>query len=285
MIDIHQHLIYGVDDGSKDLEMSLAMARLAAADGVERIVCSPHSNDVYNYPVDIINERLAELRHNLRGEIELSLACDFHITPENISEAVAKPFSYSIDGKGYLLIEFPNIILAPGTERVMFELMSAGYRLVITHPERYPFVHRSPHYIAQWLDQGCMLQLTAGALTGKFGAQCETLALELLDRDWVQFIATDAHNPDRRPPLMKEAFDFVAQRKGIETARRLCVVNPRSAVEGRPLGAQPEPIGLWNGVPLKFHLPGYKPQRRQMPGDVGLPPSAGKSFLKRFFGR
>ena len=285
MIDIHQHLIYGVDDGSKDLEMSLAMARMAAADGVERIVCTPHSNDVYPYQADVINERLAELRDKLRGEIELSLGCDFHITAENVAAATANPHSFSIDGKGYLLIEFPNIALAPGTERVMFELMSAGYKLVITHPERYPFVLRSPHYIAQWMDQGCMLQVTAGALLGKFGPLSEALSLELLDRDWVYFIATDAHNVDWRPPNMKAAFDFVAKRKGVETARRLCVVNPRAAVEGRTLGAQPEPIGLWDGVPLKFRLPGYKPQRRQQPGDSGVPISDGNSFLKRLFGR
>jgi protein-tyrosine phosphatase len=283
MIDIHQHLIYGVDDGSRDLEMSLAMARMAAADGVTRIVCTPHSSAAYPFQTDVVNERLAELREALHGEIELSLACDFHITQENVAEAIANPFRYSIDGKRYLLIEFPNLNLSPGTHRVMFELQTAGYRLIVTHPERYPFVHRNPHFIGQWLEQGCMMQVTAGALIGKFGPQCETLAKELLDRNWIHFIATDAHNPDRRPPNLKAAFDYVAKRSGLETARRLCVVNPQAAVEGKPLGAQPEPVGLWDGIPLKFRLPGYKPPRSRTPGLPAELDSSPLGKLKRFF--
>ena len=285
MIDIHQHLIYGVDDGSQDLESSLTMARMAAAEGVTRIVCTPHSSAQFPFQAAVVDERLAELREHLRGEIELSLACDFHIMAENIVDACAHPFRYSIDGKGYLLIEFPHQFLAPGSERALNELRMAGYKLIVTHPERYTFVHRSPHIIAQWLEVGCMLQVTAGALTGQFGPICEALANELVDRNWAHFIATDGHNPDRRPPHLKKAFDYVANRCGADAARRLCVTNPLAAVEGRPLLAQPEPVGFWDGVPLKFRLPGYKPPPRKMPGYGVESDSSAMGILKRLFRR
>lgn len=252
MIDIHHHLIYGVDDGAQDLASSLAMARNAASEGVSRIVCTPHSSYEYPYREEIVRERLAELREQLKGEIELSLACDFHMMAENIEDASAHPLRYSIDGKGYLLIEFPNQVIPPGMDNAMFALRNAGYTLIVTHPERYPAVQQHPELIGEWMQQDCLLQVTAGSLYGRFGRAAEALANELLARNWVHFIATDAHRPTMRPPHLKKAWEYVRNRMGEETAQRLFVTNPRAAVEGVPLPEQPQPEGLWEDVPLKF---------------------------------
>lgn len=290
MIDLHHHLIYGVDDGSPDLETSLAMAREAASEGVTRIVCTPHASEAYPYKADLIEERFAELRRLLDGTLELSLACDFHMTADNVAEAHDHPHRYSIDGKGYLLIEFPSMVIPPGMEQAMFALRSVGYTLVVTHPERYPAVLRDPGLLAEWMRQECLVQVTAASLYGRFGKDAEAFSNELLERNWIHFIASDAHHPVHRPPHLKKAFEYVVNAVGEETALRLFVTNPGAAVEGAQLPPQPEPIGLWENVPLKFRFRAGA-ERSRMPAERGRAASSGepgpgaKSVWKRLFSK
>jgi protein-tyrosine phosphatase len=285
MIDIHTHLIYGVDDGSPDLETSVEMIGMAINEGVTHIVCSPHANESYPYQAAVNEKRLAELRERVGNTIKLSLACDFHMNPQNIADALENPFRYSIDGKGYLLVEFPDMLIPHPLTTMLSKLRNAGYTLIITHPERNPVLQHDPEVLAEWMRDGCLVQVTSASLYGRFGRNAKAFADALLERNWIHFLASDAHHPEWRPPHLKKGYDYVAAKAGEETARRLYVTNPGAAVEGAKWPAQPEPVGLWEGVPLDFE-PQEESKGRQRNGNGAQSTKAdGKGFWKRLFSR
>lgn len=241
MIDIHHHLIYGVDDGSRDLETSVQMVEMAAADGITHIVATPHAVERYPYQPQLNAERLQAIQHRTGNKVKLGLGCDFHLSFENIDDALAHPHKYTLNGLNYLLVEFPDTMISPKITDMFYEMMVAGMRPIITHPERNLTLQRTPGRLTEWLQQGCLIQVTANSLTGRFGKRAQEMGLQLIQQGSVHFLATDAHDLKSRPPRMSEAYRIVSEKAGVATAERLCVTNPLAAFEGEPIPEAPVP--------------------------------------------
>ncbi len=235
MIDIHHHLLYGLDDGSPDLEKSLAMAEMAIDDGITHVVCTPHANSEYEFRPEENAARLAMLREKLGDRLTLGLGCDFHLSYDNIEDALSHPQKYTINGKQYLLVEFPDFGIPQNISASLYEMSVAGMVPIITHPERNLTLMQKTEKIAEWIGMGCMVQVTAGSLLGNFGKGPQRVARQLLDQQRVHVIATDAHNVTSRPPVMSDAYEFLQSEYGADDARRLCIQNPLAIFLGEPL--------------------------------------------------
>jgi protein-tyrosine phosphatase len=248
MIDIHHHLLFDLDDGSRSLEMSIDMAAMAVADGITHIVCTPHANERFPYQPEVNRAKLSALEEALLtkgiGPLILGIGCDFHLMYENVADALHQPTRYTINGKNYLLVEFPEYSISPNTSETLYDLRLSGMTPIITHPERNPILVKQPERMAEWLSTGALIQITAASLHGRFGQHAQRGCDWLLERNWVHFIATDAHNLASRPPQMLTAYRTIAEKYGEATAERLCVTNPRAAFEGSPLPPQPELLDL-----------------------------------------
>jgi protein-tyrosine phosphatase len=249
MVDIHQHLLPGLDDGSPDLETSIAMARMAVADGITHVVATPHASSRYAFEPALIAERLALLRGELadRGiPLTLATGCDFHVNYDNVRDALAHPRKYTINASEYLLVELPDLAISPHLAETLYELRLAGMEPVLTHPERNLRLQGDSERLKDWLRHGLLVQVTAGSVIGQMGKAAERMAHMLLANRWVHFLATDAHDVRHRPPQMRQAHDLVAERYGVEYADSICTVNPLAAFEGRELAEQSEPLNLYS---------------------------------------
>src|ERR1700722_15689359 len=245
MIDIHHHLLWGMDDGAANVETSVAMARIAATEGITHVVCSPHANGTYAYEPRVIAEKIGELQRLLDREaiaIKLGRGCDFHMSYENIEEAKVDPAKFSINGLGYLLVEIPDYGISRGLTEIFYQLQLAGLTPLLTHPERNPTWQRDPERLEDWLRGGVLIQITAGSVLGRMGKRAERMAHDLLSDRWVHFLATDAHNTTSRPPKMKQAYDLVAEKYGPDYAHLLCTSNPLADFMGRPVHPQIESL-------------------------------------------
>ncbi len=245
MIDIHHHLLYGLDDGATDLDTSLKMAQMAIDDGITHIACTPHANSEYPFRPDENAARVARLREQIGDRLTLGLGCDFHLSYDNIEDALTHPVKYTINGKRYLLVEFPDFAIPQNIASNFYEMSVAGMVPIVTHPERNLTLMQKPEKLAEWIRTGCLVQVTAGSLMGRFGRGPQRIARLLVDRRWVHVIATDAHNTGSRPPVMSEARDFLSSEYGEEEAQRLCVQNPRAIFFGEALPEQPEPVNVF----------------------------------------
>jgi protein-tyrosine phosphatase len=240
MIDLHCHILPGLDDGAKTIEDSLAMAEDAVTDGITHVVATPHASSSYSFDFTKVSAAVEELKAKLGGRLTLATGCDFHLNPENLMAIRKDPQPFCINQKDYLLVEFNEFSIPPSVDQTLHELQLAGIRPIITHPERNGILRTHPDRLRKWIGLGCHVQITAGSLSGVFGAGPQEQAWSWLASCMVHFISSDAHNSARRPLKLKFAYDAVAAQLGKEMARSLLLDNPLAAFEGRPLPYVPD---------------------------------------------
>jgi protein-tyrosine phosphatase len=251
MIDIHCHILPGLDDGPKEQEMSFEMAEMAVAEGITHVVATPHASPAHQFVPELIDERRNELQRMFEGRLVLGTGCDFHLSYENLQDVAVRPARYTINHKNYLLVEFADFAIPASMDQTLHSLHLNGLRPIITHPERNPLLRTKPERLYRWLRQGCYAQITAQSLLGKFGRAAQDMAKTLMDLRAVHFIASDAHNVSSRPLRLREAYEYVEKSYGEETARATLIDNPMAAFEGKPMVWVPElddDIGLSPGA-------------------------------------
>ncbi|HUD63022.1 MAG TPA: CpsB/CapC family capsule biosynthesis tyrosine phosphatase [Candidatus Sulfotelmatobacter sp.] len=242
VVDIHSHILPEVDDGPKSWDVSVAMCRAAAADGITHQVATPHANDRYHYDREYLRGLVAHLQQLVGDAPRLSLGCDFHLSYENIQDALAHPTRYVIDGTRYLLVEFSNYSVPQQTTESFLRLGDCGITVIITHPERNPILRESLQRVVEWAEQGCVIQMTGSALTGFWGERTRRAAQWLLERQAVHVIATDAHDLEKRVPILSTSRDAAAEICGAEVAEALVELNPRAIITNQPLPYFPRPL-------------------------------------------
>ncbi len=242
MLDLHCHLLPGIDDGAVDLDMSLEMARMAVADGIRTVACTPHI-----YPGMYDNNRqgilaaMASLRIELaRHDMDLQLVegADVHLDV-GLLAGIRDGRVPTLAGSRYLLLEPPHHVAPPRFQESVFQLMVAGVVPVITHPERLSWIEGQYDVFKQLVKGGAWMQLTAGSLTGRFGKRPQYWAERMLDEQLVHILATDAHHPRRRPPLLTEGREAAAKRVGEQEATHLVCTRPQGIVDNIDPGALP----------------------------------------------
>lgn len=233
MVDIHSHVLWGMDDGAPTPEVSLEMLRMAAAAGTTDIVATPHSNAEFVYRPELIAERMAWLTEQTGGTPRIHRGCDLHLSFDNIMEALENPGKYSINGHRYVLVECSDLHIVATMDRVLDQLLGVDLVPIVTHPERNPILQKEPKKLEAWVELGCLVQVTGGSVLGGFGKRAHAAAHELLGKGMVHVIASDAHDPVHRHPRLDDAFRAISGEYGADIAELLLRLNPGRIIEGK----------------------------------------------------
>ena len=240
MVDLHCHILPGIDDGSSTMEESLAMAETAIADGITHVVATPHSCNTYSFDFGLVRRLRDELQTQVGDRLRIATGCDFHVNPENLSALRRDASPFCINQRDYLLLEFNEVSIPPAVDQTLHEIQLSGLRPIVTHPERNIILRTRPERLVHWVRRGCYAQVTGGSLTGVFGPVAQRISTRWIQEGLIHFVASDAHNTRTRPLQLRPAYDTVADQFGEEKARALFHDNPLAAYEGRELPHVPE---------------------------------------------
>lgn len=251
VIDLHAHLLPGVDDGPRTLEEAVRMAEVASAGGTRVVVTTPHMQPA-GYPFRPSEEeliaKLEELRSALqKRDIPLRILLGSEILfSVDIVERLRQKLALPLADSPYVLVELAGDEVPYGFEDRLFDLQLEGYMPILAHPERHPAFQRNPLLILPLIDRGVFMQITGGSLLGQFGRASQITAEELVLRGLVHLMASDGHSPVGRPPVMERARVRLAELAGPEAAAWITKEAPTRVLAGESLTA---------GSPLQGGLP------------------------------
>lgn len=245
MIDIHLHILPGVDDGSPSMESSLEMAQLALESGVKSVIVTPHCNlpDTICLNARQMQGQVQQLREALRrAETPLKVYGGMEIfgTPQTARRLQSGQLC-TLAGSRYPLIEFPFVDYGREATEILDSVLRLGLRPIVAHPERYRFTQSEPRLLNVWVEMGCLLQINRGSLFGRFGRHAEALAHGLMERNFVSFVASDAHSSTARTPWLRDVAEFLLREYPKELAWALLEENPRRVLENQEIVTD-EPI-------------------------------------------
>lgn len=240
MIDLHSHILAGIDDGASTLDDSIALVSNAQQNGVTKILATPHINfGTFDNDLQSIKTAFSNLTHQLQIQqidISLAYAAEVRICPEIILLAKQQqlPFMGKWLGADLLLLEFPHSHIPPGSEKLIDWLVAHNIKPMIAHPERNRDLWQFKELLRPFKERDCLFQVTAASLLGHFGERSEKLAWELLDSGTVTVIASDMHSISRRPCKMEQAYKLINTRYGSDVAEQLFVRNPELIFDSNP---------------------------------------------------
>ena len=233
MIDIHSHIIPGVDDGAASWEEAVRMCRMAEQDGINVLVATPHVFNGMESNGHHFEDALYQLRRRLDEEeieLEILLGAEVHCCPD-LPNLLEQEISLTLNGNGrYFLLEFPHSIVPPNSDQLIFQLLTKNLIPIIVHPERNTYLQNHLDLLADFVKQGALCQITAMSVTGDFGLKAEECAHKLLKRNLVHMIASDAHNEATRKPLLSKARENIRKNFGFDKAQELFETTSRKVL-------------------------------------------------------
>jgi protein-tyrosine phosphatase len=268
MIDLHCHILPGVDDGARTLEEALDMARAAERDGIKTIVATPHlfrgEFDLEGF--DSIQQKRHDLNEALKAnniQVELRSGAEVHISHNLIEEIRRNREALVLNGSSYMFIEFPVWHVYQGVKNLFFDLMSEGIRPIIAHPERNSVFKAHPELLYELVQMGALVQANSGSFFGIYGSKSAALVRRLLEWNLIHFIASDGHSADSMPPRLSQAVREAEATIGRERASALVNDNPQAVLEDREIPCSAQALNpRTSRKTLHIRIPGFLRRRR-----------------------
>lgn len=289
MIDLHCHILPGIDDGAADLGVAVAMARAFVADGVTAVACTPHIlPGVYHNTGPQIRQAIHDLQQELDAQgvaLQLTTGADVHVVPDFVA-GLRSGHLLSLADSRYVLVEPPHHVAPPRLHDLFFQLIVAGYVPILTHPERLGWIKSHYAAIQELARSGTWMQITAGSLAGGFGKTARYWAERMLDEGLVHILATDAHDTRRRPPNLSQGREIAAKWIGDGEAEHLVLTRPLGIISNQEPSSLPMPASAVTatGVVHAYARSSTRTGRVEGGGETGAADGGGglAARLRRF---